>query len=324
VHLTASPVDWYAARAAGIVAYILLTLVVCVGLGLAGRERLPGWPRFAVEDVHRFGGLMVGAFLTLHIATVAIDSFLPFSIQQLVVPFTATYRPIWVALGIVAAELLLALAIANHYRRRMPYRWWRATHYLNFVVWTAATLHGLGSGTDRGAWWMQAMYVISVASVLMLLARRAGRPKLVPVAAAVGFVPVLLAAGPLALASHPWNAASFHDHLTGQILQEGGGDGGEIVSMSGSATGSQPVLVRADLLLVPTSGEQTAFRLEYLPSGTVCAGTVTATRGTGFDATCRMPDGSQRQVSADWNLAGGSSSLSGTIVSRAAGDESGG
>jgi sulfoxide reductase heme-binding subunit YedZ len=319
VHLTSSPVDWYAARAAGIVAYILLSTVVCVGIGLAGREKLPGWPRFAVEDIHRFGGLLVGAFLTLHIATVAIDSFLPFSITQLVVPFTAGYRPIWVALGIVAAELLVALAITNHYRRRIPYRWWRATHYLNFVVWTAATLHGLGSGTDRGAWWMQAIYGISVAVVLMLLARRIGRPRLVPVAAIVGLLPVLLATGPLALASHPWNAQSFRDRLTGKILQQGG-DSGQIVSMAGSASGSQPVLVRADLLLVEGGEQHTAFRMEYLPSGQVCAGTVTATRSTGFDATCRMPGGSRRQVSADWSLSGGSK-LSGTIASRTAGGD---
>jgi len=317
VHLTSSPVDWYAARAAGIVAYILLTSVVCVGIGLAGRVRLPGWPRFAVEDVHRFGGLLVGAFLTLHIATVAIDSFLPFSLTQLIVPLAAGYRPIWVALGIVAAELLIALAITNHYRRRIPYRWWRTTHYLNFVVWTAATLHGLGSGTDRGAWWMQALYAISVASVLMLLARRVGRPRLVPLGAVVGLLPVLLAAGPLALASHPWNAASFRDRLTGQILQQGGGETGQIVSMSGSAGGAQPVLVRADLLLASGGQQQTAFRMEYLPSGQLCSGTVTATRSTGFDATCRMSDGSQRDVSADWSLTGGSK-LSGTVVSRPA------
>ena len=53
--------------------------------------------------------------------------------------------------------------------------------------------------------------------------------------AVVGLLPVLLAAGPLALASHSWNAASFRDRLTGQILQQGSGETGQIVSMSGSA-----------------------------------------------------------------------------------------
>ena len=125
MHLTSSPVDWYAARAAGIVAYLMLTAVVTLGIAMAGRapgRRWRRWPMFAVEDVHRVGGLLVGSFIALHVVTIAIDSFLPFSLGQLAIPLTAGYRPIWTALGIVAAELLLALAVTNHYRRRIPRR----------------------------------------------------------------------------------------------------------------------------------------------------------------------------------------------------------
>ena len=146
MHLTSSPVDWYAARAAGIAAYLVLTAVICLGLALAGRapgRRWRRWPMFAVEDVHRTGGLLVGALVGIHVATIAVDSFLPFSVTQLVVPLAATYRPVWTGLGIAAAEVLLALAVTNHYRSRLPYRWWRRAHYGNFAVWTAATIHGL-------------------------------------------------------------------------------------------------------------------------------------------------------------------------------------
>ena len=83
MHLTSSPIDWYAARAAGIVAYLLLTAVVSVGVGLAGRMNGKGWPRFAVEDVHRFGGILVGTFIAIHVATIAIDSYLPFSLTSI-------------------------------------------------------------------------------------------------------------------------------------------------------------------------------------------------------------------------------------------------
>lgn len=171
MHLTSSPVDWYAARAAGITAYVLLSLVVVLGLGLASRapgRRWKRWPMFAVEDVHRVGGLLVGVFVSLHVLAIAIDSYMPFSLGQLAVPLAAGYRPIWTGLGIVAAELLVALAITNHYRRRLPYRWWRAAHYANFAVWIAATAHGLGAGTDRGAWWMLAIYGVSSGSVVSL------------------------------------------------------------------------------------------------------------------------------------------------------------
>ena len=156
VHLTSNPVDWYAARAAGITAYLLLSGVVLLGLTMGAKKTFARWPRFTVEDLHRFGGLLVGILLAIHIVTVAIDSWLPFSLGSLVVPFTTRYRPIWVGLGVVAAELLLALAVTNHYRRSLRYSTWRRAHYLNFAVWarrastaSAAAPTGARPGSSR-------------------------------------------------------------------------------------------------------------------------------------------------------------------------------
>ena len=79
----------------------------------------------------------MGSLIGIHVLTIAADSFLPFSLTQLLVPFTSSYRPLWTGLGIAAAELLLALAITNHYRSRLPYSFWRKAHYLNFAVWAS-------------------------------------------------------------------------------------------------------------------------------------------------------------------------------------------
>src|SRR5712691_1676843 len=249
VHLTSSPVDWYAARAAGIAAYVVLTLVVTLGLSMAGKARSSNWPKFAVEDVHRFGGLLVGFFVAIHVLTIAIDSYLPFSLTQLVVPFTSRYRPLWTGGGIAATELLVAIALTNHYRRRIPYRYWRRVHYLNFAVWTSATLHGIGSGTDRSAPWLLVLYAASAASVVTLVLWRALRPRgrvlLGGATAAVGVV-VLLPALPTAkVHRRPWNAPRFHGTLTGQILADGGVSKA-VISMAGNGRGIQNVLVRAD------------------------------------------------------------------------------
>jgi hypothetical protein len=318
VHLTASPVDWYAARAAGIVAYVLLTAVVAIGVGLAGRLNGKGWPSFAVAEVHRFGGLLVGTFIGIHVLTIAVDSYMRFSPGALAIPLVSSYRPVWVALGIVAAELLLALAVANRLRRTLRHRWWKRTHYLNFAVWAAATLHGIGSGTDRGAPWMTAIYATSIALVFALIAVRTGRRSWIPAGVAAGALPLLLTLGPLHSAQRAWNGASFTDRLTGSI-RERQGDTASIVSMTGNGRGDQPVLVRADLLLPAAGGTQTAFRMEYLRSGQVCTGTVLSTRGTGFDGRCTMPDGSSRTVNVDWHLVR-DSALAGRIQSRGADD----
>jgi methionine sulfoxide reductase heme-binding subunit len=170
--LAAAGVDWYAARAGGVVAYILLSAVIVIGLALAGKERVPGWPRFALEDVHRFGGLLVGAFVSAHALMILIDSQAHMSLAQLLIPFSASYRPLWTGLGTVAAELLLALAVANHYRKRISYRLWRRSHYLNFAVWIAATAHGLGAGTDRSSVWFLWMYFIAIGAVAGFTVRR--------------------------------------------------------------------------------------------------------------------------------------------------------
>jgi len=175
--------EWYSARAGGIVAYILLTAVVLVGLAMSGRERIDGWPRFALEDVHRFLGALTGLFISLHVFTLAVDTDANLPLGSLIVPFVSAYRPFWTGIGIVAAELLLALAVANHYRTSISYRTWRRLHYLNFAVWIAATAHGIGAGTDTGSLPFAVVYGAAIASVVALTARRVlrvsrrGQPK---------------------------------------------------------------------------------------------------------------------------------------------------
>jgi len=158
-------VAWYAARAGGIVAFALLTIAVVVGLTLSGRARMKHWPRFAVEDVHRFLGLLTGTFVGIHVLALLVDTYLPFSVAQVLVPGTAPYRPLATALGVIALELLVALAVTNRYRKRLSYRLWRRAHYLNFAVWLLALVHGITSGTDSGTAWGVALYASAGAAV---------------------------------------------------------------------------------------------------------------------------------------------------------------
>jgi len=165
--------EWYLVRASGIVAFVLLTIAVVLGLTLSGRARLRYWPRFAIEDVHRFAGLLTGTFVSIHVLTLFADSYLPFSLTQLAVPGASSYRPLPTALGVVATELLLALAITNRYRAKLSYGFWRRAHYLNFAVWGLALGHGIFAGTDRGAPWADLLYGVSAAAVAGLVSWRA-------------------------------------------------------------------------------------------------------------------------------------------------------
>jgi methionine sulfoxide reductase heme-binding subunit len=304
MHVTSNPAIWYAARASGVAAHVVLSVVVCLGLTLGGKAQNRRWPRFSVEDIHRFGGLLVGSLIGVHVLAIAADSFLPFSLTQLLVPFTSTYRPLWTGLGIAAAEILVALAITNHYRKRMPHRFWRKAHYLNFAVWGFASLHGLMAGTDRGATWLAILYGVSVASVVTLLVwrfsssgRRTGR--IAAAGAATVIVLPLLILGPLRHSAPLWNAANVNESLTGNVVRNGT-QLQQIVSFVGQAQRPQKLLVRADLLVAPSQLEQTSLQLEYLPSGDICRGQVTNVGGTSFSGTCSLPNGQQRTIEASW------------------------
>ncbi|HKU56589.1 MAG TPA: hypothetical protein VJP41_06175 [Gaiellaceae bacterium] len=317
MHLSSSPAIWYAARASGVAAYVVLSLVVSLGLALGGKAQNRRWPRFSVEEIHRFGGLLVGSLIGVHVLAIAVDSFLPFSVVQLVVPFTSSYRPLWTGLGVAAAELLLALAITNHYRRRLPHRFWRTAHYLNFAVWAFASLHGLMAGTDRGAAWLAILYGVSVATVLMLLLWRFGRHAFrsarIATAGAVTVVALpLLIVGPLRHSSPAWNAANVDESLTGNVTRSGTRLK-QIVSFVGQAGGPQKLLVRADLLVAPQRLERTSLQLEYLPSGDVCHGQVTSVGGTSFSGTCRLPGGGLRKIDASWTPNEAGTSVDGEI-----------
>lgn len=321
--VTSSPIDWYAARASGIVAYLLLTIVVLVGVTLSGQLRLPGWPKFAVTDVHRFGGLLVGVFVSIHVLTIALDSYTPFSLTQLVVPFTAHYRPLWTALGIVAAELLAAVAITNALRNAIPYRWWRRIHVINLAVWGAATVHGIGAGTDTPSVWMTTIYIVSVSSVLAALAWRLARRRLAPTglrgltaaAALLGIAAVIALAAtphggtaPRTVATVP---SSFNDSFSASLSREIGA-AGTMLSIDGRGTGSTPVLVRIDL--ATTDGRSltdTSLQLEDSANGSICTGTVSNIGNTGFNGSCNFPTGTSRTVTGTWQL--DADNLTGTL-----------
>lgn len=163
---------WYLTRATGAVALILLTLSVVVGVAAFGRVKSDRWPRFAIDGIHRTGSLLALAFLIVHIATAVLDSFAPIRIVDAVIPFAGSYRPLWLGLGAAAFDLLLAVIITSLVRARLGYRSWRAVHWLAYLAWPVALVHGLGTGSDVRLGWMLAVNVLCTAVVLIAVVAR--------------------------------------------------------------------------------------------------------------------------------------------------------
>lgn len=166
-----SAASWYFARSAGIVAYLLLSSSVLLGVLMAGRTRFT-WPRFAVEEVHRFLAIVTGVFIGLHGASLLLDTVVPISLAQELVPFASPYRPFAVGLGICAMELVAAVGISNALRPRLAHRTWRRLHYLTLPAWLLASGHGILAGTDAGDPWFAALAGGAIAAVAIAASAR--------------------------------------------------------------------------------------------------------------------------------------------------------
>ena len=163
---------WYATRGTGVVSLVLLTAILCLGIAGVRRFRSERWPRFLIVGLHRNLTLVALVFLALHIVTTVLDGYTPIGFKDAVIPFVASYRPIWLGLGAVAFDLLLALTITSLLRAHIGYRAWRALHWAAYATWPIALLHALGTGSDARVAWMQVLGAALAATVMAAVVLR--------------------------------------------------------------------------------------------------------------------------------------------------------
>lgn len=185
--LTSTEGLWFASRATGVVALVLLTVVVVLGVAVNRKGRLPGLPKFAVTSLHRAVSLLSVAFLAVHIGTAIADPFVSIGIAASVIPFASHYQPFWLGLGAVSVDLMLALVITSLLRGRIGRRTWRAVHWLAYASWPVAVAHSIGSGPDMWRGWLAWLTIgCAAATVAALGWRIAGRRRETPLALRAG------------------------------------------------------------------------------------------------------------------------------------------
>ena len=119
---------------------MLLTVGLALGIANVRRAQTATVPRFVFEAVHRSASLLALAFLAVHVVTAVLDPFAPIRLIDALIPFVSVYRPIWVGLGAVASDVMIALIVTSLLRRRFGYRAWRATHWLAYACWPIASV----------------------------------------------------------------------------------------------------------------------------------------------------------------------------------------
>jgi sulfoxide reductase heme-binding subunit YedZ len=163
---------WYFARGTGLVALVLLTVVVALGIGARSGRTAFGLPKFAVSMLHRNAALMAVILLAAHVLSLLFDPYAQLRLFDIVIPFAGNYRPFWQGLGTLAFDLVLALIATSLLRHRIGARTWRIVHWLAYLCWPIALLHGLETGTDGGTWWLRTFAGLCAATVAAALAWR--------------------------------------------------------------------------------------------------------------------------------------------------------
>ena len=161
---------WYMARAGGLLAWVLLSASVLWGLFLStkalGKTPRPAW----LLDLHRFLGAAAVVFTGIHVATLIADSYTDLSWLQVLVPFTSSWRPVAVAWGVIAMDLLLAVEVTSLLRKHLPRTWWRRIHLSSFALFVVSTVHAVTAGTDQLV--VLAIAVVTVVGVAVLTGLR--------------------------------------------------------------------------------------------------------------------------------------------------------
>jgi methionine sulfoxide reductase heme-binding subunit len=148
---------WLATRGAGIVSLLMLTASAALGLVTVTRFQAAGWPRFFNYEMHRRVSLLSVAFLATHVLAAVFDPFTRLGLAAALVPLASSYRPLPVALGVIALYLFVTLIATSLLRRRIPQQAWRTIHWASYLMWPLALAHGITSGSDAAAPWMLAV-----------------------------------------------------------------------------------------------------------------------------------------------------------------------
>jgi sulfoxide reductase heme-binding subunit YedZ len=348
---------WYLTRATGVVSLLLLTGAVVLGVLSSIRWRTDHVPRFVVGGLHRNITLLAIAFVAVHVVTTVGDGYAPIGLKDALVPFVSRYRPVWLGLGAVSFDLLLALVATSLLRARLGYRAWRIVHWLGYAAWPVALVHALGTGSDARLGWLAlvgfACFALVAASVVVRVTYGPSAPALrVPAVAAALVVPFLVfawyhqgprqtgwaaragtpatllrsfvsrTAAPSIQASLP--SESFAARLTGRISDSAGrSDGLVTVEIRARVQGRVHGNLRLMLWGLPMEGggvSMTASNVAFAAAGTSSpyTGQVVSLDGNDLEAQLRNADGGRIHLRLALRLSGSNNAVGGSVRGQAA------
>jgi predicted ferric reductase len=157
---------WAFGRGTGVVALVLFTVSIVLGIVARSGRRVPWLGRFGTSDLHRTAALTGAGLVAAHIGSLLFDPYAQLKLVDFVFPFLASYRPLWLGLGTVALDLIGVVTVVSLLRHRVGPRVFKGVHWATYALWPFALLHSLGSGTDAATLWFRALAVVCVSAVV--------------------------------------------------------------------------------------------------------------------------------------------------------------
>lgn len=171
----AGPLDyvwWLVSDASGIVALVLISLSVVVGLAMAARVLKRPDVRRASARLHEHVAVAALAAIAAHGLTLLGDHWLRPGWRGITIPFALAYRPGFTGIGVIAGYIAVLLGPSFYLRRRIGARRWRKLHRGIVVVWILSVVHALGAGSDASKLWLRVVVLIPVAPIVYLFVVR--------------------------------------------------------------------------------------------------------------------------------------------------------
>jgi sulfoxide reductase heme-binding subunit YedZ len=320
-----------------VVATLLLTTSVVLGIVDFSRWSSQGWPRFLTDTLHRNVSMLALVMVVVHVITTVADGFAPIGFQDAIIPFLSPYRPLWLGLGALSFDLLLAVTVTSLLRKQIGYRTWRAVHWSAYACWPLAMFHGLGTGTDASSTWMLLLSALCLAAVVGAIGWRvlAATPQgvgrtLAASALGIGLIALIVfsAAGPLgsdwaaragtpsnllpsagstvaaaSTAQSPSLTAPFNARLSGSLKQRASAGSGTLdVTITGQPVQGGGVAMTQGSVSLGPNGEPTLY-----------TGHVVGLQGSQIVASAQSSDGSAMRLAINVSIDQASGTVSGTV-----------
>ena len=157
---------WALGRGTGVVALVMFTITLVLGIaGRSGRS-VAGLGRFGVNEVHRTAALTGTTLIAVHVVSLFFDSYAQLRLVDVMFPFLGSYRPFWLGLGTLAIDLLAVITVVSLLRERVGPKVFRTVHWATYALWPVAMAHAIGNGTDRASIWMLGLAAACTGAVI--------------------------------------------------------------------------------------------------------------------------------------------------------------